>query len=122
MSENLEKSLAKSRACSLRSLHAYEADLAVQAERDSRHIFERSSAFEYWWDDNSKLATPKPSSRFHTLPIFYHGSKKDFCKAGNFRNGPEKADGMYSKHSASWAGNINRTGDEDNKPKNDIIL
>lgn len=121
MAEKLERSLSKSRTRSLKSLHTYEADLAVQAEWDSRHIFERSSAFEYWWGD-SKFTTTKPSGRFYTLPMFYHGSRKDCGKVGNVRNGPEKTDGMYSKHSASWAGNMDRAGGEDNIPKNDIIL
>ncbi|CAB4013291.1 Hypothetical predicted protein [Paramuricea clavata] len=129
--DNLHKSLASSRACSLKSLHAYESNLAIEAERDSRHIFERSSAFEYWWDDNNKFTTPKPSGRFHTIPMFYHGGRKEFGKAGNSGNGLEKmsnVDRMSRQNAASWAGNIDRTGydavnpEDNNKPTGDLKL
>ena len=115
----------------MKSLHAYESNLAIEAERDSRHIFERSSAFEYWWDDNNKFTTPKPSGRFHTIPMFYHGGRKEFGKAGNGGNGPGKmsnVDGMPRKNAASWADNIDRTGydainpEDNNKPTGDLKL
>ena len=116
---DLSNFLTTSRARSLKSLHAaYASDLAVEAERDSRRIFERSSAFEYWWDDNNMSTTSKPNGRFYTMPIFYHG------KVGNNGNVPEKisrVDGMSRGNASSWGGNINQAGC-DNKPKGDLKL
>lgn len=112
--ENEAKSLSANRASSLKSLHAYKSDLAVEAERESRRILDRSSAFEYWWDNN-RLTSSKPSGRFYTIPIFYHGNRSDTGKAGKMGNGgnanPVKMstnDGVFKNYASSWAGNTDR--------------
>ena len=125
-SENLSP-LSISGQRSLKSLHAYKPDLAVEAERDSRYIFERSSNFEYWWGDNKNIASTKPSGRFHTIPVFYHGARIDFGKAENIGNTPGSGvNGMYKKHSASWPSDLKRTACDtmkvDNEFKGDIEL
>ncbi|XP_028401645.1 uncharacterized protein LOC114524687 [Dendronephthya gigantea] len=120
--ENEVKSLSANRACSLKSLHAYKPDLAVEAERDSRRILDRSSAFEYWWDDNKFKTTSKPSGRFYTIPIFYHGNRSDMGKAGGNFTEPMKTsniDGVTKNYASSWAGN---SLDRDGYTKGDLKL
>ena len=108
--DNLSKSLSSSRARSLKSLHAYESDLAVEAERDSRRIFEKSSAFEYWWDDNNMFKAPsKPSGRFHTTPVFYQGGSEGLENIETSRkelNRMPVVHVMAENNAASWNGNV----------------
>ena len=98
--DNLSKAFSSGRARSLKSLHAYESDLAVEAERESRRVFEKSSAFEYWWDDSNIF-----SGRFHTTPMFYQGGRKGLEKIETSRKELNKMPVVHEiaeKNAASW--------------------
>ena len=108
--DNSSKSLSSSRARSLKSLHAYASDLAVEAERDSRRVFEKSSTFEYWWDDSNMF---KPSGRLHTTPMFYQGGRKGLQKIETSRKELNKmpvVHEMAEKNAASRNGNTMSPG------------
>lgn len=85
----------------------YESDLVVEAERESRRLFERSAVFEYWWDDKNISNTfEKRTGRFNTMPLFFHGERNDFGSKAGKDEKMSNVDGM----SKSWAGNLNRIG------------
>lgn len=108
--EGAPRPLSAGRVCSpLRSLHAYESDLAVETERHSRRIIGKSSAFEYWWDDN-KFIESKPSGRFYTIPMFYHGLRKESGKKVNRLEKEVNFDGIPRRNAISWPSNIDRSG------------
>ena len=93
-----------SRARSFTSLQACETSLAVQSERDSRRVIEKSSAFDYWWDDNnnpvqSKKCNGKTNRKvdanlFSTYPPKHASKAKQ--KRGQLKDGNLCVEKSYS--------------------------